>query len=248
VNTRIDTAEPLIERFTISRHFSSPGHGHQGMNDEKLLQTLPLIMIGKKLFRPLLLALSLLMLSGCMSLDSMNQFTAEWDQKHAPGTGITGSRLAQVVTILATYEATLRQRQIAEQRAREAHARMVREQQAYAARQRAAAAKKKSQVAQTSRRSSGSSSSSTKKSSSKPKPKPGPESVASTPPPPKVPKRIAVEVPHSEKKGATTVMLWDTASERLVGNEVYDLSKKPAKGSDLALWQGASAQYVGTGG
>ena len=64
---------------------------------------------------------------------------------------------------------------------------------------------------------------------------------------PPIPKRIVVEVPDERKQGASTVMLWDTASERLVGNEVYDLSKKPKKGNNVALWSGASAQYVGTG-
>lgn len=42
---------------------------------------------------PLLGATGLaLMVQGCTSLDSLNQFPEEWDQKHAPGTGILGSR------------------------------------------------------------------------------------------------------------------------------------------------------------
>ncbi len=196
----------------------------------------------------LLLITPLLLVGSCTSLDNLNQIQADWDQKHAPGTGITGSRLAEVVTILATYEATQQQRQIAEQRAREAHARMIREQQAYQSRQ--------ARVAQSRRSSSSQSQASSSKppsgSSSKPKPTPkkatpAPEPEPEIAPAPPIPKRIAVEVPDERKQGASTVMLWDTASERLVGNEVYDLSKKPAQGGELALWSGASAQYVGTG-
>ncbi len=180
----------------------------------------------------------LLALNGCMSLDSMDQFTAEWDQQHAPGTGITGSRLGQVVTILATYEATLEQRRIAEQRARQAQARIVRQQQA--ARQQQAKARQKAQSKpRTSIASNSSSNSSSKPTASRPAPT-EPEVTV-----PGMPRRIAVDVPDERKKGATTVMLWDTASEQLVGNEVYDLSDRPAKGNDLALWSGANAQYVG---
>jgi len=183
----------------------------------------------------------LLALNGCMSLDSMNQFTAEWDQKHAPGTGVTGSRLVQAVTILATYEATLEQRRIAEQRARQAQAQILRQQQA--ARQQQAKARQKAQAkartSTASTRSSSGSSSSSKPTTSRPAPA-EPEVTI-----PGMPQRIAVDVPDERKKGATTVMLWDTASEQLVGNEVYDLSTKPTKGNDLALWSGANAQYVG---
>ena len=182
-----------------------------------------------------LILLPLLALNGCMSLDSMDQFTAEWDQKHAPGTGITGSRLVQAVTILATYEATLEQRRIAEQRARQAQAKIVRQQQA--ARQQQAKARQKAQSR--ARTSTASNSSSSKPTTSRPAPSEPQVTI------PGMPQRIAVDVPDERKQGATTVMLWDTASEQLVGNEVYDLSNKPAKGNDLALWSGANAQYVG---
>jgi len=163
-----------------------------------------------------------LILSGCMSLESMNEVQAEWDRKHAPGTGIVGSRLPQVVQVLATYEATKSQRLIAEARAREAQARMV---------QQAEAQTRKARESRTPTAST--------------EPKPAPAATASKAP--QIPKRIAVEVPHEDKKGTSTVMLWDTASEQLVGNEVYDLNTAPAKGSSLALWAGAAAQYVGDG-
>jgi hypothetical protein len=64
------------------------------------------------------------------------------------------------------------------------------------------------------------SSSSTSKPSCKPKPKPAPAT------------KVAAALP---------------IPKRLVGNAVYDLSKNPKKGNDVALWSGASAQYVGTG-
>ena len=189
------------------------------------------------------LALPLFVFSGCMSLDTVNQFESEWDQKHAPGTGIAGSRVIEAVTVLAKYEATLQQRQLAEQRAREAQARLIRERQAYQARLNREAQSRR--TAQAKAASPPKRSGSTASSKPKPKPKPAPAvKVAAAPP---IPKRIVVEVPDERKQGASTVMLWDTASERLVGNEVYDLSKKPKKGNDVALWSGASAQYVGTG-
>ena len=201
------------------------------------------IISSRRSLLPLALTLPLFVLSGCMSLDTVNQFESEWDQKHAPGTGITGSRVIEAVTVLAKYEATLQQRQLAEQRAREAQARLIRDRQAYQARLNREAQSRR--TAQAKAASTPKRSKSTASSKPKPTPKPAPATKVAAAPP--IPKRIAVEVPDERKQGASTVMLWDTASERLVGNEVYDLSKKPKKGNDVALWSGASAQYVGTG-
>ena len=187
----------------------------------------------------------LFVLSGCMSLDTVNQFESEWDRKHAPGTGITGSRVIEAVTVLAKYEATLQQRELAEQRAREAQARLIRERQAYQAKLNREAEAHRSAQAKAASFPKRSSSTASAKPKPKPKSTPAPAvKVAAAPP---IPKQIAGEVPDERKQGASTVMLWNTASERLVGNEVYDLSKKPKKGNDVALWSGASAQYVGTG-
>ena len=192
-----------------------------------------------------LLALPLAWFAGCVSLDTVNQFESEWDRKHAPGTGLMGSRVVEAVTVLAKYEATLQQRQLAEQRAREAQARLIRERQAYQAKLNREAEARRAAQARAASKPKPSKPTASAPPKPKPEAKPAPAvKVAAAPP---IPKRIAVEVPDERKQGASTVMLWDTASERLVGNEVYDLSKKPRKGNDVALWSGASAQYVGTG-
>ena len=41
-------------------------------------------------------------------------------------------------------------------------------------------------------------------------------------------------------------MIWDTQSESLVGNNVYDLASPPARGA-TAKFDTYSAQYVGNG-
>jgi hypothetical protein len=43
------------------------------------------------------------------------------------------------------------------------------------------------------------------------------------------------------------VMIWDTQSETIVGNNVYDVQAPPAVGS-TAKFETYSAQYVGSGG
>ena len=60
---------------------------------------------------------------------------------------------------------------------------------------------------------------------------------------------IAVKTEANEKttRGATPVMIWDTQSQTIVGNNVYDVEKTPAVGS-TARFETHSAQYVGTGG
>jgi hypothetical protein len=187
--------------------------------------------------------LAVSLLAGCMSMESVNQFEKEWDQKHAPGTGIMGSRLGEAIKVLATYEATLEQRKIAEQRARDSVARMQRE------RQNQIAQAEKARAAQKPKKSAPQPSPTIAKKDDPLPPLPPPPSAPQFAPLelPPLPKRIAVEVPDSRKQGKSTVMLWDTASEQLVGNNVYDLSDKPAQGSQVALFSGAPAQYVGSG-
>ena len=60
---------------------------------------------------------------------------------------------------------------------------------------------------------------------------------------------IAVKTESDEhtSKGATPVMLWDTQSQSVVGNDVYDVGKTPSVGT-TARFESHSAQYVGTGG
>jgi hypothetical protein len=64
-----------------------------------------------------------------------------------------------------------------------------------------------------------------------------------------LPRYIAVDTPKDERSAPGTkkdVMIWDTQSEALVGNYVYDVSSSPAIGG-TAKFDTYSAQYVGNG-
>lgn len=58
---------------------------------------------------------------------------------------------------------------------------------------------------------------------------------------------IAVDtVKESNNKGAKAVMIYDTQTEKVVGNNVYDVKTAPAVGS-TAKFETYSAEYVGSG-
>ncbi len=60
---------------------------------------------------------------------------------------------------------------------------------------------------------------------------------------------IAVDTEKDEKtspKAKKSVMIWDTQSESLVGNSVYDVQSTPSVGS-TAKFDTYSAEYVGSG-
>ncbi len=58
---------------------------------------------------------------------------------------------------------------------------------------------------------------------------------------------VKTESNGQTSKGATPVMLWDTQSQSIVGNSVYDVEKTPSVGS-TARFETHSAEYVGSGG
>jgi hypothetical protein len=65
----------------------------------------------------------------------------------------------------------------------------------------------------------------------------------------KVPRYIAVDTAkdeHTSPKAAKSVMIWDTQSQEIVGNNVYDIQSAPAVGS-TAKFETYSAEYVGAG-
>jgi hypothetical protein len=63
----------------------------------------------------------------------------------------------------------------------------------------------------------------------------------------KKPRYIAVETEKgSDYKGKTAVMIYDTQSEKLVGNDVYDLKSTPKAGT-VSKYDSVQAQYVGAG-
>lgn len=65
----------------------------------------------------------------------------------------------------------------------------------------------------------------------------------------KSPRYIAVDTEKNDQtspKAKKSVMIWDTQSETLVGNSVYDVQTPPAVGS-TAKFETYSAEYVGSG-
>jgi hypothetical protein len=118
---------------------------------------------------------------------------------------------AGVSYVIAKHQATVRQRQIAEQRAR-----------IYMA-QRAAAEQR---VAKTASASTASGKKKTK---------------------PKETRYIAVKTQtESFNKGQSAVMIYDTQSNQIVGNNVYDLKSTPKVGQ-TSKFDTYTAEYVGTG-
>jgi hypothetical protein len=119
-----------------------------------------------------------------------------------------GAVVAATAYVISKHQATVRQRKIAEERARIAYAHIAAKQKA---REReAAAAGKKIQ---------------------------------------KAPRYIAVDTEkdeHSSPKAKKAIMIWDTESQDIVGNSVYDVSTPPSVGS-TAKFDTYSAEYVGTG-
>ena len=65
--------------------------------------------------------------------------------------------------------------------------------------------------------------------------------------PAQMPKYIAVDTETSSQSpaGAKPVMLYDTQSQRLVGNDVFNLKSRPADGT-VKKFDTMSAQYVGS--
>jgi hypothetical protein len=58
---------------------------------------------------------------------------------------------------------------------------------------------------------------------------------------------IAVDTQTDNRlQGSRAVMLWNTQTQRFVGNNVYDISSPPAKGQ-VAQWGNTTARYVGSG-
>ena len=114
----------------------------------------------------------------------------------------TGAVVGITVYIIAKHQATERQRQVAQERARIAAAKMESQRQRTASGR--GATKKK-------------------------------------------PRYIAVDTVKDEKsKGSKSVMIFDTQSQEIVGNNVYDVKSTPSKGS-VGKFATYSAEYVGNG-
>lgn len=65
--------------------------------------------------------------------------------------------------------------------------------------------------------------------------------------PDELPRYLAVDTePDDRFQGAAAVMLWDTQTEEIVGEQVYDVEAPPAPG-DISQWDTITARYVGSG-
>jgi hypothetical protein len=128
-----------------------------------------------------------------------------------------GALVAATAYVIAKHQATERQRKVAEERARIAYARLKEREAAH-----------QREIAKNSQASGG-------------------RSTAGTPA--KLPRYIAVDTEkdaHTSPQAKKSVMIWDTESHEVVGNNVYDVSNPPAVGS-TAKFETYSAQYVGSG-
>ncbi len=134
-----------------------------------------------------------------------------------------GAVVAATTFIIAKHQATVRQRRIAEERARAAYRRIVAQRQA-------------EERAEQQRAREG-----------RPAPKTRGRKAQQGPRP--VPRYIAVETEKDERtspKAEKAVMIWDTQSQEIVGNNVYDVESTPAVGA-TARFETYSAEYVGAG-
>ncbi len=183
-------------------------------------------------------------LSGCGGGSGV-RFSDLFDESAAAeGTGIQGFGLVRAVVILATHEATARQRQVAEQNGRRAvaqiKARMAEEEKAPPP-PTSKPVRKKEPVASTTKPSAESGPSPAV--ASEPEVEPTPKSKARK----EIPRIIAVATEkneETEENAAQAVMLFDTYSQEVVGNKVYDIEREPRKG-EAVRFETYSSIYIG---
>ena len=169
------------------------------------------------------------------------------DSAAGEGTGFQGAALVRAVVILARHQATPRQRQVAQQNAERAVARLERQ---IAAESKAPAPKSKARTAKhvsippKKRTATGT--------APKPEPpeepaeKPAPK-VAKAPPKKKLPARIAVRTVKEDStapKARAAVMIYDVQARRIVGNEVYDIEQEP-RPDETVKFDTSVVRYVG---
>ena len=69
---------------------------------------------------------------------------------------------------------------------------------------------------------------------------------AASKPKKKLPRYIAVDTEADSRTKGKAIMLWDTQSQEIVGNEVYDV-ERPPRPLETARFETYSAEYVGVG-
>jgi hypothetical protein len=202
-------------------------------------------------YAPWVVALAIVaILAGCGGGSGV-RFSDLFDESAAAeGTGIQGFGLVRAVVILATHEATSRQRRAAEQNGRRAVAQLKTQ---LAKKETPKAGQRKKPVASTTRPKAeatpGKASARTAKAKPTPAvvPEPEAEEEPASSPKAKLPRIIAVATEKDEKtdkKAAQAVMLFDTYSQEVVGNKVYDIESEPGKGEEVRF-ETYSAIYVG---
>ena len=137
----------------------------------------------------------------------------------AEGTGVQGSSLIRAVVILAKYDASAKQRAVAEQNARRAVAKMQAQ---------IVAVEKAPPRA-------------------KPPGSKKPAVAASKPRKKKLPRIIAIATVKDERssgRAAKAVMLWDTSAQQFIGNKVYDIESEPQRGEEVRF-ETQAANYLG---
>lgn len=131
----------------------------------------------------------------------------------------SASMISATVLVITKHQATERQRKVAEERARVALAKIKARQEREIAAEKKASTKKTDKPAKT---------------VSKPK---------------KAPRYIAVDTEKDERTApgtAKAVMIFDTETQEIVGNNVYDVKSTPSVGG-TAKFDTYTAEYVGNG-
>lgn len=183
-----------------------------------------------------------LLLESC-NMAAVNRAEANlgWRMKR-PGTGVQFTGIPEVVKviILATYPATPQQTQVAEQHARKAVASIAKKEAKHTTvatskttgKPHTGVASKSSEVGHETKAATVAVETKTAATVLK-------EQTGSP--------VIAVDTqPDNRLKGDRAVMLWNTQTQRFVGNNVYDISSPPAEGQ-VAQWGSTTARYVGSG-
>lgn len=221
-----------------------------------------------------LLTCAALTFAGC---SNMPPYAELFDTSpEAEGTGIVGFGLVRAAVIIAKYQATDRQREVATQRARATTRKLVARAESAerpVTRKRAPITKKSAPIAKKSAPAAQAKASKVAKPRAtaveepaspreKSVPRKAPEIVEETPAAPveveapvvekkparkKLPRYIAVDtVPDARSKGTKSVMIWDTQAEAIVGNNVYDVATPPRM-METVKFETYSAEYVGSG-
>jgi hypothetical protein len=153
------------------------------------------------------------------------------------------NRIITQQTQLLRYQATEYQRKVAEQRAR---AFVAAQRRAIAAARPSTAPKKAPKPA---KETPSTPQSVTKKAPVPKPPEPQPEEPKVAAKPKELPRYIAVDTVKDKRASPTAkkvIMIWDTQSETLVGNNLYDVQNPPPVGAKTHF-DTYSAEYIGAG-